>query len=792
MRQSAKKAARERSREEQHLRFDEMRARIDALEAELAEARERETATAEVLGVINASPGDLTPVFDAMLAKAHSLCGIASGALELWDGTRIRAVATRGLSAGFEEIVREGYEPGPQDPHWQLLKGAPFVHIDDQSAIDEPIHRNAVELGGFRTFLAVALRKDDTLLGRIVAARQEVRPFSDKEIALLQNFAAQAVIAMQNARLLNETREALEQRTATAEVLQVIDCSPGDLAPVFDAILDKATLLCGAPQGGMFLREGELFRAVATRGMPERFAQRLREGIGPDAPVPSPLVAGERFVHIQDMAEIDHPTARMAVEVGAARSLLAVPLRKNNALFGMIVAGRRELRPFTDKQISLLESFAAQAVIAIENARLITETREALEQQTATAEVLGVINSSPGDLAPVFDAMLERAMRLCEAAFGHLDTYDGNSFHTAAIRGVPAAYAEYRCNNPPICGPGTGPARMLAGERIVHHLDMMEEEAYRRGEPNRRALVDLGGARSAINMALVKDGTFLGFITLFRREVRTFTDKQIALVENFAAQAVIAMENARLLGELRQRTEEIGELNRGLEARVAAQVEELGRVGRLKRLLAPQLAELIISQGDEKILESHRREIVVVFCDLRGYTAFTETAEPEEVLEFLRQYHGALGPLVSQFEGTLDQFSGDGIMVFFNDPVPCPDPADRAVKMAMAMREEAGKLIATWHRDGSELGFGAGIAQGYATLGQIGFSERSGYTAIGTVCNLAARLCAEAKDGQILIGSRIAEAVEGVARVEDLGNLELKGLRRPVAAFNVVRRALSH
>jgi len=229
------------------------------------------------------------------------------------------------------------------------------------------------------------------------------------------------------------------------------------------------------------------------------------------------------------------------------------------------------------------------------------------------------------------------------------------------------------------------------------------------------------------------------------------------------------------------------ELNRGLEARVAEQVDELGRVGRLKRFLAPQLAELIVSQGDEKILESHRREIVVVFCDLRGYTAFTETAEPEEVLDFLREYHGALGPLVSQFEGTLDQFSGDGIMVFFNDPVPCPDPAERAVKMAMAMREEAGKLIAAWRRDGCELGFGAGIAQGYATLGQIGFSERSGYTAIGTVCNLAARLCAEAKDGQILISSRVARAVEAIARVEDLGNLELKGLRRPVAAFNVVQ-----
>jgi adenylate cyclase len=208
-------------------------------------------------------------------------------------------------------------------------------------------------------------------------------------------------------------------------------------------------------------------------------------------------------------------------------------------------------------------------------------------------------------------------------------------------------------------------------------------------------------------------------------------------------------------------------------------------VGRLKRFLAPQLAELIVSQGDENIPESHRREIVVVFCDLRGYTAFTEIAEPEEVLEFLRQYHGALGPLVSQFEGALDQFSGDGIMVFFNDPVPCPDPAERAVKMAVAMREAATSLIAGWRRHGSELGFGAGIAQGYATLGKIGFSDRSGYTAIGTVCNLAARLCAEAKDGQILVSSRIAEAVEPVASLEDLGNLDLRGLRRPVGTVTV-------
>ena len=194
---------------------------------------------------------------------------------------------------------------------------------------------------------------------------------------------------------------------------------------------------------------------------------------------------------------------------------------------------------------------------------------------------------------------------------------------------------------------------------------------------------------------------------------------------------------------------------------------------------------MIVSQGDEKILESHRREIVAVFCDLRGYTAFTETAEPEEVLDFLREYHGALGPLVSQFEGTLDQFSGDGIMVFFNDPVPCPDPAERAVNMAMAMREAAGKLIAAWRERGRELGFGAGIAQGYATLGQIGFSERSGYTAIGTVCNVAARLCAEAKDGQILLSQLVNVALKGSVTTEQVGALALKGLTQPVVAYNV-------
>jgi class 3 adenylate cyclase len=615
------------------------------------------------------------------------------------------------------------------------------------------------------------------------------RQLADVRRTLDQRTVERDEAQRQLAERTTERDEALAREAATAEVLQVINSSPGDLTPVFDAILEKAHSLCGADHGSLFFQDDEIFRAIASRGMPEAMTGPLRAGVrANDSSLAQPLMAGEPFVHVHDSALDEHPNwiKRALDVVSSHRTLLSIPLRKNDALLGMIVAGRFEIRPFTDKQIALLQNFAAQAVIAMENARLITETREALEQQTATAEVLQVINSSPGDLAPVFDAMLDKAMRLCEAAQGRFLTYDGERFHPIGVRGAPR-FAEYWRLQEPFRPDELNPLmRLVRGERIIHVADARADDAYR-DVPAYRRVIDLGEIRTSLMLPLRKEGALLGAVRLYRQEVRPFTDKQIALVENFAAQAVIAMENARLLGELRQRTEEVGELNRDLEARVAAQVDELGRVGRLKRFLAPQLAELIVSQGDEQILESHRREIVVVFCDLRGYTAFTETAEPEEVLDFLRQYHGALGPLVSQFEGTLDQFSGDGIMVFFNDPVPCADPAERAVKMAMAMREAARELIAAWSRHGCQLGFGIGIAQGYATLGQIGFSERSGYTAIGTVCNLAARLCAEAKDGQILVSSRIAEAVEAVATLEDLGNLELKGLRRPIAAFNVNR-----
>src|ERR1051325_427699 len=436
---------------------------------------------------------------------------------------------------------------------------------------------------------------------------------------------------------LHERDEALAQQAATAEVLGVINSSSGDLAPVLDAMLERATRLCEAGHGHIWRYDSEVFQPATAYGTPEFvewFKQRgpVRPNLDDGDNFLGRIVRGERVLYIADVRETNayragNTQVRALVELSDGRSVITVALRREDRLVGAMTVYRQEVRPFTDKQVALLQNFAAQAVIAMENARLITETREALQQQTATAEVLGVINSSPGDLTPAFDAILEKAMPLCGAAFGELRARDGDSFRSAATRGVPAAFAEYRRDNAFVAEPGSLGARILAGEQVVHVLDLKDEDVYRAGYRNRRALVDLGGARTALVASLRKDDTVLGFIIVYRQEVRSFTDKQIALLQSFADQAVIAMENARLLGELRQRTEEVAELNRGLEARVAEQVEELGRVGRLKRFLAPQLAELIVSRGDEKILESHRREIVVVFCDLRGYTAFTETAD---------------------------------------------------------------------------------------------------------------------------------------------------------------------
>jgi GAF domain-containing protein len=525
---------------------------------ETHEALEQQTATAEVLQVINSSPGDLTPVFQSILEKAHSLCDSAHGTLFLCDSDDyFRPAAMRGVPPLLAEQLSRGFRGHYSPASQPLLVGEPFVHIDDMADVDHPMTRAAVQSGA-RTLLSIPLRKREGLLGMIVAARFEVRPFTDKQIALLKNFAAQAVIAMENARLLTETREALEQQTATAEVLQVINSSPGDLVPVFGEMLKKALHLCEASFGVLSKIDEDSFSGIAVHGAPPALAEALRE---PRQIMPGNahhrLVGGEDVVQIEDITAEDiyrtgNPTRRALADLGGARTALWVALRKDHAALGAFVVYRKEVRPFTEKQIALLKNFAAQAVIAIENARLITETREALEQQTATAEVLQVINSSPGDLAPVFEAMLEKAMRLCGADFGRLETLDGGRMRVAAHRGFSPAYVQFVSQAPPTEPHPSGfLGHFSRGEPFVHR-NVASSEAYRVGVPMARALVDLEGGRTALAVPLRRDGALLGDIIIYRREVRPFTDKQIALLQNFAAQAVIAMENARLLTETRE------------------------------------------------------------------------------------------------------------------------------------------------------------------------------------------------------------------------------------------------
>src|SRR5262249_37772139 len=324
--------------------------------------------------------------------------------------------------------------------------------------------------------------------------------------------------------------------------------SPGDLAPVFDAMLEKALHLCEAEIGTLWIAEGEKDRAVANRGAPQAYMEFLKKG-----PHPRPTRSGG-VVHIADIRQTEfyrdgHPLVRVGADLGGVRTMLAVPLRKDEVELGRFSIYRTDVRPFTDKQIALLQNFAAQAVIAMENARLIIETREALEQQTATAEVLGVINSSPGDLAPVFDAMLEKATTLCDAPNRQLAVYDGEFFRVVGGDGEGGHVQDLLAQGTMLPVSGTTWPRIVAGERVVHIPDVMESEHYRAGHENTRRFVEVSGGRSLLTVALRKDDALMGALSVYRRHARPFSDKQIGLLQNFAAQAVIAMENARLITE---------------------------------------------------------------------------------------------------------------------------------------------------------------------------------------------------------------------------------------------------
>ena len=577
-------------------------------------------------------------------------------------------------------------------------------------------------------------------------------------------------------------------------MLKIISSSPGELALVFQTMLENATRICKAKFGVLFRYEAGAWVAAAVQAVPPAFTRYLWGG----AHRPSPETAIGRVmktratIHVLDAMEDLAYTSRdplraAAVELGGVRTLLAVPMTKENELIGIFSIYRQEVRPFTDKQIGLVKNFAAQAVIAIENARLLNELRELLQQQTATANVLRVITSSKTNLQPVFESIASSSVVLCAATFGVVYRFDGELISVAAHHNLDQATIDVLNKTWPM---RPDRERTLIGHAIVDRTIVHVRDVA--AEPRYAYAANLGH-RTFLVVPMLRDGNPIGGIALYRRKVELFSDRQIELVKAFADQAVIAIENARLLKELHERTDqletqsqEIAKLNQQLERRVAEQVGEIERMSRLRRFLPPQVADLIVASGAEKQLESHRREITALFCDLRGFTGFSESSDPEDVMSLLRQYHAAIGEIIIKYSGTLEHYAGDGLMVFFNDPIPVPNPALQAVQTALDMRTAIGALIEKWRRLGHELGFGVGIAHGFATLGTIGFEGRFDYAAIGTVSNVASRLCDEAKPGQILISPRVLMAVEDAVTVESVGDFTLKGISRPVTAYNVL------
>ena len=498
---------------------------------ETQEALERQTASAEVLQVISSSPGDLKPVFDQMLAKAMRLCEAQCGFIYQMEQGAMRAVAEIGVPPAFAEYRRNNLHTGgaatPADVMRATRKPA---HVHD--ARDSEPYRSGnpnavagVDLGGARTVLYVPMIRNDDIVGVINVYRQEVRPFTEEQISLLENFASQAVIAIENARLFNETREALERQTATADILKVIASSPSDVQPVFDAIAHSAKRLIGGFSTAVHRVIDDIDHLAAfTPTNPE--SDEVLKAAFPrhrsELPAIISLVESGETAQIADSEAADEKIRKLARARGW-RSATYTPLMNQGTFIGFIVCTRLETGMLADHHVQLLRTFADQAVIAIENARLFNETKEALEQQTATSEVLEIISSSPGELDPVFQKMLENACRVCEAHFGVMHLLEGDSVVVAADYNLPIAYRNSREGLQVYPHPESGLATVIRTHEISHMTDLREGRAYRAGAPHALKLADVAGARTILVVPMLKEAELIGTMTIFRQEVRPFT-----------------------------------------------------------------------------------------------------------------------------------------------------------------------------------------------------------------------------------------------------------------------------
>jgi signal transduction histidine kinase len=556
---------------------------LEELKRELAEARDQQTATSEVLSVISSSPSELGPVFAAMLASAVRVCGAKFGNLWLREGNGFRLAATHGAPPAYRDYFQREpvvADPDPRSGLGQILAHKRPIHIEDIASAPgfrDQMRRATIELARARSLVAVPMLKKGEVIGGLAVYAEEVRPFSGKQVQLLQSFASQAVIAIENARLVNELRESLQQQTATADVLKVISRSALDLQRVLDALVESAARLCDANDAVIYQAFGDSLRLVAHHGQIPlggpvgQYALPLVRGS-----IPGRVVIDRQTIHIADvLSEADqYPRSRSRALQHGWRTALGVPLLHASEAIGVIVIRRTEVRPFTKRQVELVSTFADQAVIAIENTRLFEaeqartrevtertrELTEALEQQTATADVLKVISRSTFDLKNVLKTLVNSAASLCQAESVQIFLRDGKAYRLEADNGFSPEYQEYVRRNPIVPGRGTLVARTALEMATVHIPDVLADPEYTWREGRR-----LGRFRAMLGVPLLRDGSCIGVMAMTRSMPQPFTSNQIELITTFADQAVIANENTRLFREVQARTRELAKTIEDLE-----------------------------------------------------------------------------------------------------------------------------------------------------------------------------------------------------------------------------------
>ena len=519
---------------------------------------EQQTATSEVLSIISSSPGDLDPVFEAILKNATQICEAKFATLFRFDGEQFYPAAGINRPAAMVEAHhrRGAFKPVPGTTLYNVWQTKTAIHTEDDAAAPDPgVH---VKFGGARSTVGVPMLKDNELVGVIVICRQEVRPFSDKQVELVTNFAAQGVIAIENTRLLNELRESLDQQTATSDVLKVIASSTGELAPVFESILENATRICEAKFGVLHSYDGNLFQLAAVRNAPEALLEFYRQR-GPFQPSSgSPLFRLQKTGAVVRTADDSTALAPSTpARLAGAKSHLAVPMFKDDVLVGAIIIYRQEVRPFSDKQVELVQNFAAQAVIAIENVRLLNELRQSLQQQTATADVLKVISRSAFDLQTVLNTLTESASRLCLADKGAIMMREGDAYRIRANYGFAREAVQYASEHPLQPDRGSLTGRVALEGRAIHIPDVLADPEYHATDYQQAF-----GYRTNLGVPLLREGTTIGVFTLTRDQVNPFTDKQIEIVSTFADQAVIAIENVRLFDEIQDKSRQLAEASK--------------------------------------------------------------------------------------------------------------------------------------------------------------------------------------------------------------------------------------